>query len=309
MDFMKRSDIIKYIDTNIPRDELRKNLFEKGFDNLYQEIEMDSPTVDAHQDISYTGDYVMQHSHLYYEIIYCVQGNIEYLLGVQRYQIQQGDIIIAPPGIIHCPILPKHPEIPYKRHVICISPAFADTLRNANSEILDFRDAIVLRTMGTQWEYLSTFFSSVIEESEKKLPGWEVCLGGNTAQLVALIGRAIHELNTVKNNPKSSLLEKILDYMQNNLSIKLSINDTAQYFHISASTLTHLFHKEMGISFYRCLTQRRLVEAKNLIAQEYSMEDIALAVGFQEYSAFYRAFKNEYGISPMQYKKLVFENR
>lgn len=97
--------------------------------------------------------------------------------------------------------------------------------------------------------------------------------------------------------------------MQNNLSIKLSINDTAQYFHISASTLTHLFYKQMGISFYRCLTQRRLVEAKNLIAQEYSMEDIALAVGFQEYSAFYRAFKNEYGISPMQYKKLVFENR
>ena len=306
---MKRSDIVKYIDPTIPRDKLREQLFQKGFENIYQEIEMDSPFVDAHQDTSFTGDHVIQHSHLYYEIIYCVQGNIEYLLGVQRYQIQQGDIIIAPPGIIHCPILPKHPEIPYKRHVICISPAFADTLRNANSEILDFRDAIVLRTMGTQWEYLSTFFSSVIEESEKRLPGWEVCLGGNTAQLVALIGRAIHELNTVKNTPKSSLLEKILDYMQNNLSIKLSINDTAQYFHISASTLTHLFHKEMGISFYRCLTQRRLVEAKNLIAQEYSMEDIALAVGFQEYSAFYRAFKNEYGISPMQYKKLVFENR
>lgn len=305
---MKRSDVIKYIDINIPRDELRKNLFERGFENLYQEIEMDSPSVDAHQDISYTGEYVMQHSHLYYEIIYCVQGNIEYLLGVQRYQIQPGDIIIAPPGIIHCPILPKHLSIPYKRYVICISPAFADTLRNANSEILDFRDAIVLRTMGTRWEHLKNFFSQAIEESEKRFPGWEVCLGGNTAQLVALIGRSIHELNAVKNNTKSSLLEKILDYMQNNMSAKLSINETAQYFHISPSTLTHLFQKEMGISFYRCLTQRRLVEAKNLIAQEYSMEDVALAVGFQEYSAFYRAFKAEYGIAPMQYKKLVFDD-
>lgn len=305
---MKRSDLIKYIDITIPRDELRKKLFEKGFDNLYQEIEMDSTTVDAHQDISYTGDYVIQHSHLYYEIIYCVQGNIEYVLGVQRYQIQAGDIIIAPPGIIHCPILPKHLSTPYKRYVICISPTFADTLRNADAEILDIREAIVLRTMGTRWEYLKDFFSYAIEESEERLPGWEVCLGGNTAQLIALIGRAIHELNMVKNNTKSSLLERILDYMQNNLSSKLSINETAHYFHISASTLTHLFHKEMGISFYRCLTQRRLVEAKNLIAQEYSMEDVAFTVGFQEYSAFYRAFKSEYGISPMQYKKLVFNN-
>ena len=305
---MKRSDVIKYIDTNIPRDELRKRMFEKGFENLYQEMEMESSTVDAHQDISYTSDYVIQHSHLYYEIIYCVQGNIEYLLGVQRYQIQPGDIIIAPPGIIHCPILPKHLNIPYKRYVLCISPSFADTLRNANSQILDFREAIVLRTMGSRWEYLKDYFLHAIEESESQLPGWEVCLGGNTAQLVALIGRALHELKTVRKTSKNSLLENILDYMQSNLSKKLSIDETAQNFHISPSTLTHLFHREMGISFYRCLTQRRLVEAKNLIAQEYSMEDVALAVGFQEYSAFYRAFKAEYGISPMKYKKLVFNN-
>ena len=96
---MKRSDIIKYIDTNIPRDELRKNLFEKGFDNLYQEIEMDSPTVDAHQDISYTGDYVMQHSHLYYEIIYCVQGNIEYLLYLDK-DSEAEDGRISPAAIV-----------------------------------------------------------------------------------------------------------------------------------------------------------------------------------------------------------------
>ena len=36
------------------------------------------------------------------------------------------------------------------------------------------------------------------------------------------------------------------------------------------------------------------------------MEDVAVLVGFPEYSAFYRAFKSEYGISPMQYKKLIF---
>jgi len=303
---MKRSDIVKYIDPTISRDKLREQLFQKGFENIYQEIEMDSPFVDAHQDTSFTGDHVIQHSHLYHEIIYCVQGNIEYLLGVQRYQIQAGDIVIAPPGIIHSPILPKTLDIPYKRYVICISPSFAETLRDATSEILDFREAIVLRTMGTRWEYLIDLFALAVQESEEQLPGWEVCLCGNTSQLVALIGRALHEINAVKNISKHSLLENILDYMQKNLSEKMSIAETAKHFHISPSTLTHLFHREMGISFYRCLIQRRLVEAKNLIAKEYSMEEVSILVGFQEYSAFYRAFKSEYGISPMQYKKLVF---
>jgi AraC-like DNA-binding protein len=61
----------------------------------------------------------------------------------------------------------------------------------------------------------------------------------------------------------------------------------------------------MGISFYRCVTQRRLVESKKLIELGNTMEEISLAVGFQEYSAFYRAFKAEYGISPMQYRKMI----
>ena len=38
------------------------------------------------------------------------------------------------------------------------------------------------------------------------------------------------------------------------------------------------------------------------------MEEVALTCGFCDYSAFYRAFKKEYGISPKEYKKLVFRN-
>lgn len=35
------------------------------------------------------------------------------------------------------------------------------------------------------------------------------------------------------------------------------------------------------------------------------MEQVSLAVGFSEYSAFYRAFKSEYGVSPMKYQKMA----
>ena len=143
------------------------------------------------------------------------------------------------------------------------------------------------------------------KEAETQAPGWQVCLGGNTAQLLVHIARARQELNTVPISAKGNLLETILDYIQSNLCDKLSVAGTARHFHISQSTLTHLFHQEIGISFYRCVTQRRLAEAKNLIAQGLPMEQIGLRVGFPEYSAFYRAFKAEFGISPMQYRKLL----
>ena len=60
----------------------------------------------------------------------------------------------------------------------------------------------------------------------------------------------------------------------------------------------------MGISFYRCVTQRRLIAAKKLIEADISLESTAEQVGFSDYSTFYRAFKQEYGISPRQYRSL-----
>ena len=214
---MKRSDLSNLIRPDISRDEARRLLFECGIDNFYQEAEMDSPLVDTHMDISYTSDYVSQHSHTFFEIIYCAQGEVEYLLGIRRYAIQAGDIIIAPPGVIHCPILPKTMEIPYKRYVLWISASFAETLRKASSEILDSQEAVVLRTSGTKWEYLRRYFVRGVKEWEARAPGWQICLGGIAAQLLVHIARAFHELATVPTNLKEDLLEHILEYVQKNL--------------------------------------------------------------------------------------------
>ena len=60
----------------------------------------------------------------------------------------------------------------------------------------------------------------------------------------------------------------------------------------------------MGVSYYRFVTQRRLIAAKTLIQQGTALENVAEAVGFSDYSGFYRAFKQEYGISPTKFKAL-----
>lgn len=64
----------------------------------YQEMEMDSKYLDVHEDISYLKDSVSLHSHIFYEILFCRSGNIQYLIGDMRYQLQQNDIIFVPPG-------------------------------------------------------------------------------------------------------------------------------------------------------------------------------------------------------------------
>ena len=93
-------------------------------------------------------------------------------------------------------------------------------------------------------------------------------------------------------------------YIEKNLSQKITLEETAHHFYVSVSTITQLFRQKMGTSFYRCVTQRRLITAKTLIGEGKSLEDVSRAVGFSDYSSFYRAFKKEYGITPRQYTQL-----
>ena len=48
--------------------------------------------------------------------------------------------------------------------------------------------------------------------------------------------------------------------------------------------------------------QRRLIDAKTRIENGQRLEEVAAQTGFSDYSGFYRAFRNEYGISPRQYR-------
>lgn len=307
---MKRSEIREALWKGIPEEQVLKELYEKYDGKVYQEFEMDSLWVDTQMDESSANVRVEQHTHSFYEIIYCIQGRIEYLLDTERYEIRDRDIIIIPPGIIHCPIRHLDREIPYRRYVLWISPLFAEWMRQIEPDIFDFRQAVILRTAGESWEYLEEYFLAGLGESDRRAPGWEVSLVGNTAQLLVQLARAVRKLEPVYKSREQDLLEQVLEYIQKNLCKRISVEETARVFHVSPSTLTHLFPQEMSISFYRCVTQRRLAEAKKQIAQGRSMEEISLMVGFSDYSAFYRAFKSEYGVSPAFYKKKVqSENR
>ena len=93
-------------------------------------------------------------------------------------------------------------------------------------------------------------------------------------------------------------------YIEMNLAEKITIRDTAKHFYVSESTIRQTFRQKMGVSFHHCLTQRRLIAAKQLIEGGCVLEQVAAQTGFSDYSSFYRAFRQEYGISPRQYRTM-----
>lgn len=276
---------------------------------FYQELEMTSHLVDTHRDISYSNAHIQLHSHVFYELIYCRNTcGAEYLIGSERYRVMRGDLIFVPPGVSHRPVLPEHISEPYKRYVLWMSQEFME--RYAGLFPYPFTEkqvcASMLRTGGTQWhDRLAELFRMGVEESERQEDGWEAAVIGNTITLLTQIKRATndHTAHTLKAE-KPELLDRIMEYVEINYAKNIVIGEVAKVFFVSASTISHLFKQKLGISFYRYVTQRRLIESKKLIESDINLENVAMQVGFEEYSGFYRAFKKEYGISPRQYRNL-----
>jgi len=276
--------------------------------NLYQELEMSSDYVNAHRDISYSNAVISLHSHDYFEIIYCrTNTNTEYLIGPKRYRLQKGDIVCIPPGISHRPILPDQMKEPYVREVLWIKPAFLREYRHMflDEPLMEHEWLAPLRTAGTHWEFLEDLFQRAVREEEEKHPGWEAAVIGNTLTILSHLNRLAIEQNSCPvKTEKPELLDRITAYIENNYTSCITIGDLAHQFYVSESTISHLFKQKMGISLYRYIIQRRLITAKLLIKEGKSMEDVCRHIGFKDYSTFYRAFKQEYGISPRQFNQL-----
>ena len=290
------------------QDEIVKdlNLFSGNF---YQELEMDSPYINTHFDSGLLAGNVQLHSHSFYEILYCTDGTVQYLVSDRRYHIQKGDIVFIHPGVSHCPIFYDDMKMKYSRIVLWVSNLYIKTLTDQwnlaeiSSDLLS--TAFLLRTDGTRLADLGRYFTRGLYETDKKEPFWATILYANTGALLSELFRATTLYKDNLPTARKDSLDPIISFIEYHFKEKLSLEAVAKEFHISISTLGKLFKDRLNTGFYHFITQRRLIYAKKQIELGSAMEEIAVTCGFSDYSSFYRAFKKEYGISPREYKTLI----
>jgi AraC-like DNA-binding protein len=89
------------------------------------------------------------------------------------------------------------------------------------------------------------------------------------------------------------------------LDPNLSLQKLSRHVGALPNLVSQTLNEEIGATFFDYVAQRRIEASKPLIAAaEASVLSVALEVGFNSRSTFYKAFRRETGLTPKAYREL-----
>lgn len=147
--------------------------------------------------------------------------------------------------------------------------------------------------------------------SEDKLNAEQSALEATTSEPLST-----QQLDTPKKYQRSALnseqasriAKKINNAMQEQhlyLDPSLTLNKLAAHLSVSPNYLSQTLNETLGVNFFDYVNQWRIEAAKpKIIANKDTVLDIALDVGFNARSSFYKAFKQVTGQTPSEYRKV-----
>ena len=101
----------------------------------------------------------------------------------------------------------------------------------------------------------------------------------------------------------SALIDRTLTYIDSNLSGDLSLHTLSSLLQITPSYLSTLFHRETGQTIACHINHQRLRAACHLLANtRLQVQTVAQLSGFADPNYFSKRFKQQYGVTPVQYR-------
>ena len=256
-----------------------------GWDYAGHRIEIQQ----LHPAYTTAGCKVALHQHSFYEAIIVLAGTAREISG-SRQRLQPGNLLLNPPGVMHgweAPDSPLvrmgiwftiSPEITIKSPGICV--------RNAE---------------------LVTDVSDLLHSVQLKEVGWRECFSARLVLLLASVLRSaewpVCDKPADNSSSEAHIGEMVTQFLKDNLSQPITLNDIAAHFGISVPTLTRYLRREGYAGAMTMLLELRMERAAaRLTNSSEPIHSIARQVGIADPSYFCKCFGKYFGCSPQAYR-------
>lgn len=115
------------------------------------------------------------------------------------------------------------------------------------------------------------------------------------------VARAVSTISTA--NEYHTITDEVKEYIDQNACNDLSRKTISAHFYINEDHLSRIFNKKYGMSIPHYITHVRMEKAKQLLRLGQSVSDVAIAVGYDNFSYFTQSFRKTVGVTPAAYRR------
>lgn len=261
----------------------------------------------------YTFDYTQianqVHYHDSYELVIVLKGKGSFIYKNQNHLLSKGDIFLSEPFVNH--------EIHINpRDTLTLLYIFINFEEKSMSSSQMFEEKIIdsfihqhHNILHNQYQlnaYLS-FFNEYKQDQKFRNDIW-LYKTLETFLLNCLDILAINESKDIDMKYDANIFERTLDYIDQNLSKKISADIISKEMCTSRRNLYYLFEKNLNKSVHNYINERKISLAEHYLMMNLNVTEAASLVGIDNLSYFNKLFRKYKNISPREYVRKVIPN-
>lgn len=274
---------------------------DKNIDNLFK--------LERFEDLSWPKNLTWPHKHNFYEIIWVTDGTFTHTIDYQDIFIKTDTLLITAPGQIH---LLNSPE-KVKGYSISFTEQFLLTHQTQDSifELTFLEDSFskpYLCLDENAKKELKAIIDPITEELNRtvKVP---LIINGLLLVLLNRIQRLMNQTHpSVADAFHVVIHKKFKKLIEQYYREESDLLFYADKLGISANYLNRIVKNLKGKTAGVMIRDRGLIEAKRMLVYcNLPIGDISEQLGFRDFSYFSRQFKKKEGLSPAEYRRVMYK--
>ena len=224
------------------------------------------------------------HCHFRFELIAVMSGSIDIVIEGHTHRCKKGEMAIIPPLTYHSVSIGDDSE--YKR----ITALFdGNILPRLIAEKLAENVKRSPIFAPNSLPYLTESLHKALRRGDSEI--YSPLADAISLQMIYTCAEEKISDDKSSEDQSADALARTIKYIDRHIGEKLSLESIAQALFISRSSLCHIFSERMQISPKQYIIQKKMAYANMLIKNGTPMTQAARAVGYDNYSNFYRMYR------------------
>ena len=247
------------------------------------------------------------HYHNCAEIIYMYENECTIKVPSGNFTLSSGDIMLIPPYMMHRLSSPK----PCRQFIILLDVEPLSNFGIYGSHKSAINDILLCNKENCPHIYIDVC-NNIVDMINSYFTNdtlWEIETYSCFLQFLTIIGRNISPpkptgglLTSAGNKEHYDKFSELLQYIERSYSEPITLDMIAGHVGFSKYHFIRLFKEYTGTTFYDYLTNKRIQHAKQLLASNMGITEIAFSCGFNNQTSFCRTFKKVCGCPPTEYR-------